>query len=185
MAALSTTAGAPILVGLREAHMQAIPGTSVFHIVVQSWSPCTGDRSVLDYLKHSRFPSSYRPLCMHWTGLGRPKMHTATTMTLEEIALREEYVSLVAATGNQPRTLQDFLVFFHKYCSFCVELGTIEAAIQHEAFDANSAYDYNKRMLFAALESDRSACKQHGEHDCLGKRMWGEYLLLSTLLCHC
>lgn len=153
----------------------AVQDASVFDVLARPWSPCTRSQSILSYLHHSHFPTSYRPLCAQWKALGRPRLQTAMTINLDDAALREEAASLMAPTTHQVRTTEEFLSFCHNYCSYSVELEALESAKHHVSFDAETAYDYNKRMLLRSLDVERLECQCIPVHDCLGIRLWGEY----------
>lgn len=147
---------------------------SLFDTLLHPWPPCTGSWTVVDYLRYSSFPTSYRPLCVQWDSLGRPPLHTASASNLDLMASREETVSIEAAAKHHARSPEDFTLFFHYYCSLSAELEGIAYGKEHEHYDLKSAYESHKLTLFAALESDRSICQRQGQHDCLKTRLWGE-----------
>lgn len=161
--------------GKEEYEKESSEGISFFALLQKPWLPCTGNESLLTYLRLCKFPTSYRPLCPQWNALGRPALQTAMTMNLEDVALQEEAISLLAPTKDQTRSLDQFLEFFHNYCSYSVELGILENTNQTpNIFDAKSEYNHNKRTLLASLDSNRSFCQNQVGHDCLGTRLWGE-----------
>lgn len=150
---------------------------SLFDALLQPWSPCTGSWTVVDYLRYSSFPTSYRPLCAQWESLGRPRLRClSSTSDLEEMATKEETISVGASASMHSRSREDFAVFFHNYCSFSAQLEAI-ATRQQQLYDQKASYESHQLTLFAALESDRSACQRQGKHDCLKTRLWGEFIL--------
>lgn len=158
----------------------------------QVWSPCTRGSSIHRYIQTSHFPATFRRLCQHWIGQGRPRltmlhypngllygMGGSMSDSIESMSSLQEVLMMGTVAGflregivPPLRPFEEVASHVHIYCSIKVELDHL--LHHYSESEQLERYSTEWQALLATFDEDRALCLGNGPHNCLIQLLWGE-----------